>query len=119
MTKKHEKPELILEQNCCNIARQKGLVAVKLEKNKHKGIPDYMFIQEGGKCLFVEFKRPDGRGVASDEQLFWAKFLGYSHRFIDNVGEFEHTIEWYFDHIKHTIPIPQFPKNRIVIGDTC
>ena len=62
-----KKSELILEQECCNIARKKGLVAVKLEKNKHKGIPDYMFIQEGGKCLFVEFKRPDGRGVASDE----------------------------------------------------
>lgn len=96
MTKKHIKSELILEQECCNIARQKGLVAVKLEKNKHKGIPDYMFIQEGGKCLFVEFKRPDGKGVASYEQLFWANFLGYSHRFIDSIEEFEHTIGWYF-----------------------
>ena len=86
-----------LEVECCNIARQKGLVAVKLEKNKHKGIPDYMFIQEGGKCLFVEFKRPDGGGVASDEQLFWAKFLGYSHRFIDNIEEFDGIIEWYFE----------------------
>lgn len=97
MTKKHAKSELILEKECCNIARQKGLVAVKLEKNKHKGIPDYMFIQEGGKCLFVEFKRPDGKGVVSGEQLFWAKFLGYSHKFIDNVKDFEWTIEWYFD----------------------
>ena len=97
MTKKHAKSELILEQECCNIARQKGLVAVKLEKNKHKGIPDYMFIQEGGKCLFVEFKRPDGRGVASGEQRFWAKFLGYSHRFIDDAEEFEWTIERYFE----------------------
>lgn len=97
MTKKHEKSELILEQECCNIARQKGLVAVKLEKNKHKGIPDYMFIQEGGKSLFVEFKRPDGRGVVSGEQRFWAKFLGYSHRFIDNEEEFEWTIEQYFE----------------------
>ena len=97
MAKKHAKPELILEQQCCNIARQKGLVAVKLEKNKHTGIPDYMFIQEGGKCLFVEFKRPDGGGVASDEQRFWAKFLGYSHRFIDNEEEFEWVIERYFE----------------------
>lgn len=97
MTKKHNKSELILEQQCCNIARQKGLVAVKLEKNKHKGIPDYMFIQEGGKCLFVEFKRPDGKGVASDEQLFWAKFLGYSHRFIDNEEEFLREVERYFE----------------------
>ena len=96
MTKKHNKSELILEQECCNIARQKGLVAVKLEKNKHKGIPDYMFIQEGGKCLFVEFKRPDGKGVASGEQLFWAKFLGYSHRFIDDAEAFDWIIEWYF-----------------------
>lgn len=96
MTKKHTKSELILEQQCCNIARQKGLVAVKLEKNKHKGIPDYMFIQEGGKCLFVEFKRPDGGGVASEEQLFWAKFLGKSHRFIDNEEEFNREISEFF-----------------------
>ena len=113
------KSELILEQNCCNIARQKGLVAVKLEKNKHTGIPDYMFIQEGGKCLFVEFKRPDGGGVISEEQRFWAKFLGYSHKFIEDAEDFLRIIEWYFDHIKHTISIPQFPKDRKVIGDTC
>lgn len=92
-----KKSELILEQNCCNIARQKGLVAVKLEKNKHKGIPDYIFIQEGGKCLFVEFKRPDGGGVASDEQRFWAKFLGYSHRFIDDAEDFLMEVERYFE----------------------
>ena len=96
MAKEHTKSEFILEQECCNIARQKGLVAVKLEKNKHKGIPDYMFIQEGGKCLFVEFKRPDGKGVASDEQLFWAKFLGYSQRFIDNEEEFEGNLNEFF-----------------------
>lgn len=97
MTKKHAKPELILEQQCCNIARQKGLVAVKLEKNKHKGIPDYMFIQEGGRCLFVEFKRPDGGGVVSDEQRFWSKFLGYSHRFIDDADGFLMEVERYFE----------------------
>ena len=96
MTKKHAKPELILEQECCNIARQKGLVAVKLEKNKHKGIPDYMFIQEGGKCLFVEFKRPDGGGVVSEEQRFWAKFLCKSHRFIDDKEQFLLEVERYF-----------------------
>jgi hypothetical protein len=97
MERKHNKSELILEQECCNIARQKGLVAVKLEKNKHKGIPDYMFIQEGGKCLFIEFKRPDGGGVVSEEQRFWAKFLEYSHRFIDDVDQFECVIECYFE----------------------
>ena len=50
MAKKHTKSELILEQECCNIARQKGLVAVKLEKNKHKGII-CLFRREGGVYL--------------------------------------------------------------------
>ena len=46
-----------LEVACCTYARQKGIIAVKLEKNAHKGIPDYMFVAEGGRVMFVEFKR--------------------------------------------------------------
>ena len=34
-----------LEIDCCTHARQRGIIAVKLEKNAHKGIPDYMFIR--------------------------------------------------------------------------
>ena len=71
-------------------------VAVKLEKNAHKGIPDYMFIAEGGTTMFVEFKRPDGKGVASDEQKYWAEFLGYSHRFIDNFEDFKKRLDVFF-----------------------
>ncbi len=82
-----------LEIACCTYARQKGIIAVKLEKNAHKGIPDYMFIAEGGATMFVEFKRPDGRGVASDEQSYWAEFLGYSHKFIDNFEDFKKRLD--------------------------
>ena len=86
-----------LEIDCCTYARQKGIIAVKLEKNGHKGIPDYMFIAEGGITMFVEFKRPDGRGVVSNEQKYWAEFLGYSHRFIDNFEDFKKKIDDFFE----------------------
>jgi hypothetical protein len=85
-----------LEIACCTYARQKGIIAVKLEKNAHKGIPDYMFIAEGGRAMFVEFKRPDGKGVISNEQKFWAEFLGYSHRFIDNFEDFKKRLDDFF-----------------------
>ena len=85
-----------LEIDCCTYARQRGIIAVKLEKNAHKGIPDYMFIAEGGRAMFVEFKRPDGKGVASNEQKYWAKFLGYSHRFIDNFEDFKERLDDFF-----------------------
>lgn len=85
-----------LEIDCCTYARQKGVIAVKLEKNAHKGIPDYMFIAEGGTTMFVEFKRPDGRGVASSEQEYWAEFLGCSHRFVDNFEDFKERLDDFF-----------------------
>lgn len=86
MTK--NKAERELEVACCTIARQKGLAAVKLEKNGNKGIPDYQFIRRGGRSIFVEFKRPGGGGVISPEQQFWADFLGDSHFFVDSVERF-------------------------------
>ena len=85
-----------LEIDCCTYARQRGIIAVKLEKNAHKGIPDYMFITEGGTTMFVEFKRPDGKGVVSDEQKYWAEFLGYSHKFIDNFEDFKERLDVFF-----------------------
>ena len=85
-----------LEIACCTYARGKGIIAVKLEKNAHKGIPDYMFIAEGGATMFVEFKRPDGKGVISNEQKYWAKFLGYSHNFIDNFEAFKKRLDDFF-----------------------
>ena len=90
-----------LEIACCTYARKKGIIAVKLEKNAHKGIPDYMFIAEGGRAMFVEFKRPDGKGVISSEQKYWAEFLGYSHRFIDNFEDFRERLDEFFCALKN------------------
>lgn len=87
---KLQSTEKELENLCCAIARSKGIAAVKLEKNGNKGIPDRVFIFKGGKCIFVEFKRPDGKGIISQEQHFWANYIGKeNHFFINNVSDFE------------------------------
>ena len=83
-----------LENDCCLFARSKGIAAVKLEKVK--GLPDRLFIQEGGRCLFVEFKRPDKKGVISAEQFHWAAYLADSHAFIDSLDDFKELIWRYF-----------------------
>jgi hypothetical protein len=90
------KSEKKLESDCCKIARAKGLAAVKLEKNGHKGIPDRLFIKQGGQSIFVEFKRPDGSGIVSPEQKVWAEFIGESHFFCSSVEEFQKILEKVF-----------------------
>ena len=94
---KMDKKEKELENECCRIARQKGLAAVKLEQTGHKGIPDRIFIEAGGRVMFVEFKNPNGRGVISAEQKQWAKFIGYKHSFISSVSEFNKMLKFHFD----------------------
>ena len=89
---KMNKSEKKLENDCCMLARQKGLAAVKLEKNGHKGIPDRVIVGPGGKTIYVEFKNPEGTGVISPEQRAWKKFLGYSAHFVSSVEEFQKLI---------------------------
>lgn len=91
------KSEKKLENDCCQMARAKGLAAVKLEKNGHKGIPDRLFINRGGQSIFVEFKRPDGGGIVSQEQKVWAEFIGESHFFCSSVEEFQQILEETFE----------------------
>lgn len=88
------KPEEQLEQKCSLYARSKGIASVKLEKNGNKGIPDRVFILRGGRSIYVEFKRPDGRGVISSEQRYWANYIGdENHYFIDNLDDFKTIIK--------------------------
>ena len=92
-----KRTESELERECCTTARRYGLAAVKIEKVGHVGIPDRLFVQQGGKTLFVEFKRPDGRGRRTAEQYAWSEFLQSGHRFIDNVNDFNQCIVDYFN----------------------
>ena len=90
----NKRTEYKLEQQCCDYARSRGIAAVKLEGQD--GIPDRLFIGKGGKCLFVEFKKPGGGGVVSQEQRFWLDFLGESAIVCDNFRTFVEKIEEVF-----------------------
>jgi len=95
---KTNKREAALENECCRWARGLGLAAVKLEKNGNKGIPDRAIIAPGGRTLYVEFKRPDGRGVVSDEQHFWMCFLGAGGVIVDSEQDFKRAVLDFFSH---------------------
>jgi hypothetical protein len=88
-----KRDEYELEQRCCDYARSHGIAAVKLEGQE--GIPDRLFIGKGGRCLFVEFKKPSG-GVVSKEQKFWLEFLGESGMTCDNFDDFVEVIKEFF-----------------------
>ncbi len=88
-----KRDEYELEQRCCDYARSHGIAAVKLEGQD--GIPDRLFIGKGGKCLFVEFKKPSG-GVVSKEQKFWLEFLGESGMTCNNFDDFVEVIKEFF-----------------------
>lgn len=97
--KKNKRTEHELEQQCCDYARRHGLAAVKLQGQD--GIPDRLFIGEGGKCLFIEFKKPgvedkSGGGIVSQEQRFWLDFLGESAIVCDNFRTFVGKVEEVF-----------------------
>ena len=82
-----------LEEKCCEYARSLGIVAVKLENVGMVGIPDRMFISEGGNTIFVEFKSPSRKGVISPEQKYWLEFLGDAGHVIDDFKEFKKLID--------------------------
>jgi hypothetical protein len=88
-----KRDEYELEQRCCDYARSHGIAAVKLEGQE--GIPDRLFIGKGGKCLFVEFKKPSG-GIISKEQKFWLEFLGESGITCNNFDDFVEVIKEFF-----------------------
>lgn len=88
-----KRDEYELEQRCCDYARSHGIAAVKLEGQD--GIPDRLFIGKGGKCLFVEFKKPTG-GIVSKEQKFWLEFLGESGMTCNNFDDFVEAIKEFF-----------------------
>ena len=91
-----KRTERDLEIKCQRLARAKGIAALKIEKNGNAGVPDTLFVASGGNVLFVEFKRPDGLGNASREQLFWISFLGGAVSVIDNVEDFKKVFEKHF-----------------------
>ena len=49
--------ERTLEKKCVTWARAQGFLVLKLTPAGQRGYPDRVFVVEGGKVCFVEFKR--------------------------------------------------------------
>lgn len=66
--------ELILERSCRELARRRGWVACKLEKNGNKGVPDDLFITPDEKCVLVEFKKDERQKLRPEQQIWKHRF---------------------------------------------
>ena len=87
--------ELELEKRCRELARSRGWVCCKLEKNGCKGIPDDLFISPNQRCILIEFKK-DEKQQPRVEQVRWlARFskisflVGSLERFVEILTEQE------------------------------
>ena len=55
------------QRKCIAAARANGWLAYKFASPAHRGVPDCVFIKNS-EVVFVEFKRPDGKGKLSPLQ---------------------------------------------------
>lgn len=51
--------ESSIEKSICEYAKRKGCLAIKQGGTGNRGVPDRLFLF-GGRCLWVELKRPGG-----------------------------------------------------------
>ena len=66
--------ELILEKRCRELARARGWVCCKLEKNGCKGIPDDLFISPNQRCILIEFKKDEKQRPRVEQGRWLARF---------------------------------------------
>lgn len=55
------------ERWCVTWAENNSWTQFKIARSDRRGVPDRWF-GKGGRCVFVEFKRPDGEGRLSEPQ---------------------------------------------------
>lgn len=81
---KRSQIELVLEEECCEIARKSGIISIKMENCGHVGIPDRLFITPDGETFWVEFKTATGK--LSPEQEYFQSLLVNCHvvRYVDS-----------------------------------
>lgn len=84
-----KKSEQDFELECVKLAQLLGWRAHKLVGES--GVPDKLFVR-GTKCFYIEFKKPDGTGVVSQDQLDWANLIhesGGIHAFVETGEQFK------------------------------
>lgn len=87
--------ELTLERRCRELARVRGWVCCKLEKNGCKGIPDDLFISPSQRCILIEFKKDEKQRPRVEQGIWLARFskisflVGSLERFEEILTEHE------------------------------
>lgn len=71
-----EHKEFAFEKECRKLAREAGWLALKLEKNGHKGVPDDLFISPQGRCVLIEFKKDERQRPRPEQQMWLQRFPG-------------------------------------------
>ena len=61
-------PEGALKRDCRALAKKAGLLWWNVEGKGVNGVPDTVCGRMQGGIVFIEFKRPDGQGVVSEQQ---------------------------------------------------
>ncbi len=65
--------ESSLETKVREWCKREGHLFIKL--SGQRGVPDRLLITSDGQVLFLEFKRPDGKGRVSVHQELWLQKL--------------------------------------------
>ena len=71
-----------IEQKLVDMIRRQGGLCLKWVCPGWLGVPDRICLLPGGVVIFVELKRPDGKGKLGAMQKWWARklsALGFEH----------------------------------------
>ena len=47
-----------IEKKVCDYAKEKGMLVYKFTSPARRGVPDRLFVVNGGRIFFIEFKAP-------------------------------------------------------------
>ena len=89
--------ESSVENPVVRYAEDKGVTSIKLKCPGARGKPDRLFLGEGGKIVFIEFKRPGEK--PSKLQRWWHRHLrslGFDVRVADSKEEGKEIIDEVF-----------------------
>lgn len=77
-----------IEKKVCKHAKDKGWLVYKFVSPNNKGVPDRIFLGEGGKIIFVEFKAPNKEPTKLQTHVInKIKALMFKVYVIDNIEE--------------------------------
>jgi hypothetical protein len=93
-----------LERECVKLARAFGCRLHKWLAPGITGLPDRILLIPGGRLHFIEFKRPDGKGILSEQQktrIQELRSMGFSVDVVASKERFYQILSEYHDAEDH------------------